>query len=58
MTRHLLFGFNVVTLIGFAAMAIGSNLARMGRGRAGYGFVLMGIGTGLVFLGLYFGGAL
>lgn len=56
LTRNLLFGFNLVTLLGFAVMAIGFNLGRTARGRAPIGFALMGIGTALVFCGLYLGG--
>jgi hypothetical protein len=58
LTKNLLFGFNLVTLAGFGVMAIGFNLGRTARGRAPAGFALMGIGTALVFLGLYLGGAL
>jgi uncharacterized membrane protein len=69
MTKNLLFGFNIVTLIGFAVMALGFNLGRTARGRAPFGFTgaptrskiawgwaLMGVGTVLVFLGIYLGG--
>jgi hypothetical protein len=58
MTRNLLFGFNLVTLAGFVVMALGFNLGRMARGRAPLGFALMGVGTVLVFLGIYLGGGL
>jgi hypothetical protein len=56
LTKPLIFGFNLVTLAGFAVMAAGYNVGRVGRtmrGRAPVGFALMGIGTALVFLGLY-----
>lgn len=58
LTKPLIFGFNIVTLAGFAVMAVGYNVGRAMRGRAPVGFALMGIGTALVFLGLYlnFGG--
>jgi hypothetical protein len=71
LTKDLLFGFNLVTLAGFAVMAIGFNLGRAARGRgppgfAGgsarakvvWGWALMGVGTALVFLGIYLGGGL
>ncbi|HZU88390.1 MAG TPA: hypothetical protein VE993_03955 [Stellaceae bacterium] len=56
LTKNLVFGFNIVTLAGFAVMAIGFNLGRTVRGRAPVGFALMGVGTALVFCGLYLGG--
>jgi hypothetical protein len=69
LTRNLVFGFNIVTLAGFAVMAIGFNLGRTVRGRApvgspgvpkrskiAWGWALMGVGTALVFCGLYLGG--
>lgn len=67
LTKPLAYGFNIVTLAGFAVMAIGyslgragrgrtASLGRAGRGRAVLGFGLMGIGTALVFLGLFLGG--
>jgi hypothetical protein len=71
MTKNLLFGFNLVSLAGFAVMAIGFNLGRTARGRAplgsigvptrakiAWGWALMGVGTALVFLGIYLGGGL
>ena len=58
LTKPIVFGFNLVTLMGFAVMAIGYNIGRMARGRAPVGFALMGIGTALVFVGLYLGGGL
>ena len=56
LTRDILFGLNLVTLIGFLAMAIGLNSARMKYAPAPVAFGLMGTGTILVFLGLYLGG--
>jgi hypothetical protein len=58
LAKPLVFGFDVVTLLGFAVMAIGYNIGRMARGRAPLGFALMGIGTALVFVGLYLGGGI
>jgi hypothetical protein len=53
LTRDLLFGMNLITLAGFLAMAVGLNQGRQGRARAPLAFALMGIGTALVFAGLY-----
>jgi FtsH-binding integral membrane protein len=58
LTKDLVFGLNLVSLAGFAVMAIGLNLGRAARSRAPLGFVLMGVGTALVFFGLYLGGGL
>lgn len=57
LTHGLVFGLNLVTLLGFALMAVGLNLGRTARTRAPIGFALMGIGTVLVFLGLYLSSA-
>lgn len=56
LTKPLVFGFNLVSLVGFAAMVIGYNIGRTMRGRAPVGFALMGVGTVLVFAGLYVSG--
>ncbi len=53
LTRHLLFGMNLVTLGGFVLMGIGLTLNRQRQVGAATAFVLMGAGTALVFLGLY-----
>lgn len=58
LTKPLIFGFNLVSLVGFAVMVIGYNIGRTMRGRAPLGFALMGVGTALVFAGLYIGGGL
>jgi hypothetical protein len=55
LTREVLFGFNLMTLIGFVLMGIGINQSRQGRSRAPIAFTLMGVGTALVFLGFYLG---
>ncbi len=52
-TRHLLFGMNLVTLVGFVLMGIALTLNRqqaIGRPSA---FALMGVGTALLLLGFY-----
>jgi hypothetical protein len=54
LTHEVFQGLNLLTLIGFVAMGIGLNQSRQGRARAPVAIVLMGIGTALVFAGLYF----
>jgi hypothetical protein len=54
LTREVFQGLNLLTLIGFVAMGIGLNQSRQGRARAPIAIALMGIGTILVFAGLYF----
>jgi hypothetical protein len=49
LTRDMFHGL----LIGFIAMGIGLNQGRQGRRRAPVAFAMMGIGTVLVFAGLY-----
>ena len=55
LTREILFGLNLLTLIGFVLMGLGLAQSRQGRGRAPIAFALMGVGTVLVFAGIYFG---
>jgi hypothetical protein len=54
-TTDLLFGMNLITLVGFVTMGVGLSQGRQGRARAPLAFALMGIGTALVFVGLYAG---
>jgi hypothetical protein len=54
LTRDVFQGLNLLTLIGFVAMGIGLNQSRQGKARAPLAIALMGIGTVLVFAGLYF----
>jgi hypothetical protein len=54
LTHEIFQGLNLLTLIGFVAMGIGLNQSRQGRARAPIAIALMGIGTILVFAGLYF----
>jgi hypothetical protein len=54
LTRDVFQGLNLLTLIGFVAMGIGLNQSRQGRARAPIAIALMGVGTVLVFAGLYF----
>jgi hypothetical protein len=52
-SRDIFHGLNLLVVLGFVAMGIGLNQSRQGRARAPIAFVLMGIGTALVFAGLY-----
>jgi len=53
LTREVFQGLNLLVVIGFVAMGIGLNQSRQGRAKAPIAFALMGIGTVLVFAGLY-----
>ena len=53
LTRDILFGLNLVTLVGFVLMGLGLTQSRQGRARAPAAFALMGVGTALVFAGIY-----
>jgi hypothetical protein len=53
--QNILHGLNLLTIFGFVAMGVGLNQSRQGRARAPIAFALMGLGTGLVILGMYFG---
>jgi hypothetical protein len=52
-TKAVVFGMNLLTLAGFVIMATGLNLNRTRKIRAPLAFVLMGVGTALVFAGIY-----
>jgi hypothetical protein len=52
-TREILFGMNLISLGGFLVMAFAYYLTRSKQARAPIAFALMGIGTVLVFAGLY-----
>ena len=56
LTKDILFGMNVLTLVGFVVMGITLTLNRMGRAGRVFSLGLMSAGTALVFLGLYAGG--
>ena len=56
LTREVLFGMNILSLTGFAAMGISLTLRRMANAGAGLCIGLMGLGTALVLTGLYIGG--
>jgi hypothetical protein len=53
LTRDIFHGLNLLILVGFVAMGVGLNQGRQGRARAPVAFALMGIGTLLVFAGVY-----
>jgi hypothetical protein len=55
LSQNILHGLNLLTIIGFVSMGVGLNQSRQGRARAPVAFALMGLGTGLVVLGMYFG---
>jgi hypothetical protein len=55
-TKDVLFGMNIVTLAGFALMGLTLTLRRMAQAGTPLSIGLMGVGTVLVFLGLYLGG--
>ena len=52
-TKEILYGMNILSLAGFALMGIGLTLNRQQKVGAPIAFTLMGVGTALVFLGLY-----
>jgi hypothetical protein len=52
-TRDIFHGLNLLAVLGFVAMGIGLNQSRQGRSRTPVAFAMMGIGTALVFVGLY-----
>lgn len=51
--RDVIGGFNLLTLIGFLVMGLGLTQSRQGRRRAPIAFALMGLGTAMVFAGIY-----
>jgi hypothetical protein len=53
LTDGVVFGMNILMLAGFFLMGTGLNLNRRRRIRPPYAFLLMGVGTALVFAGLY-----
>ena len=50
-----LFGMNILSLAGFALMGISLTLNRQNKIRFAVACALMGLGTVLVFLGIYTG---
>ena len=55
LTKDVLFGMNILSLVGFATMGISLTLRRMANVGAGLCFGLMSLGTVLVFAGFYAG---
>jgi hypothetical protein len=53
LTQPIISGMNLLSLAGFVLMGIGLTVSRQGRNRAPAAVALMGVGTVLVFLGLY-----
>ncbi len=53
LTKDILFGMNVLSLVGFVVMGIGLNLNRTRKIRPAFAVALMSVGTVLVFAGLY-----
>jgi hypothetical protein len=58
LTKDVLFGMNILSLAGFAAMGVSLTLRRMANAGAGLCIGLMTLGTALVFAGLYAAGNL
>ena len=52
-TQPLISGMNILSLAGFVLMGIGLTFTRQGKVRARVAYALMGVGTALVFAGLY-----
>ncbi len=53
LSKNLPFGFNLISLAGFLLMGLGLTLSRQKRIGAGAAVLLMGVGTALLFGGLY-----
>ena len=51
--KAVVFGMNILTLVGFLIMGMGLTLSRQKRIRAPLAFALLGVGTALIFLGFY-----
>ena len=58
LTKGILFGMNILTLVGFLVMGLTLTLNRMGQTRKALSVGLMIAGTALVFIGLYAGSLL
>jgi hypothetical protein len=53
LTKEVLSGFNILSLAGFVIMGLGLTLSRTGKTSVPVSIGLMGVGTALVFFGLY-----
>jgi hypothetical protein len=58
LTKEILFGMNILTLVGFIVMGLTLTLNRIGRTGKALSIGLMTAGTALVFVRLYAGGGL
>jgi hypothetical protein len=58
LTKHILFGMNILTLAGFIVMGLSLTLQRNAAARRPLSIGLMCAGTALVFIGLYAGSLL
>ena len=53
LTKDILFGMNVLTLVGFLVMGLSLTLHRTGNAGVSLSIGLMCVGTALVFFGLF-----
>ena len=53
LTKNILFGLNIVSLVGFVLMGIALTLTRQQKIGMPIAFALMSAGTALLFLGFY-----
>ena len=53
LTKDILFGMNILTLVGLILTGFGLTLHRMARASLPLCFGVMGVGTALVLAGLY-----
>ena len=53
LTRELVFGMNIISLAGFVLMGIVMSLSRQRKLRFPIAVTLMGVGTALLFIGLW-----
>ena len=56
-TKDFFYGMNILTLVGFITMGVGLTMRRMAKAGLPLCFGLMGAGTALVLIGLYFSGS-
>jgi hypothetical protein len=56
LTRDILFGMNILTLVGLIMTGFGLTLRRTARAGLPLCLSVMGVGTALVLVGLYVGG--
>jgi hypothetical protein len=56
LTKDILYGMNILTLVGLLLTAFGLTLRRMGRAGLPFCFGVMAVGTALVLAGLYVSG--